>query len=472
MRFYSFLFLSVAFFLNGFVTDFHADELDDMFSSLTESADAPVMVGVSPGRVTAIPPRGSAGELFYFSPSSITPRSKEVDAEKRFNPFFDSMAFENFSSLQRSKLETADLNMGTCFGISYFTGMWYSRITQAAQNGRDPVLHKRAEPGEWSPSRLFSSTQQKLSDPNLHTDGVSFSVAEISRITTDFMTSEKIKSSPADYRLNVISKEGRYANIIKKGAISHHLDQVNGRQMTFVNARNKSELESFLQKVTDQIDDVGTATFFFYRYRHLNDKEIEKKMASFSPGWFTFREASKEKEKEEFRAALAKEWTCMYGHAVQLYRVVDTEVPDPSKEGNTLSAQKIAFVDPNFLYDAQKNFTASTIDEPEGFGTYLLYFPASGQITFSDKIRKVSFYGNRDAGEELQASSVIDNEEVRFGFYHGLYEGSDGQQAIARQRFNDCEVGTGRPLSDTEAGHASRGEWGQIQENCELPAEN
>jgi hypothetical protein len=91
-------------------------------------------------------------------------------------------------------------------------------------------------------------------------------------------------------------------------------------------------------------------------------------------------------------------------------------------------------MDPNALYHKR-------VPKEEGFGTYMLYFPDSKQVTFSKHVK--DWYGIQTR------NSVIDNVEVKLGYYD-VYEGHSIQKKLAKTGFLTSTVGQGRVLTAEE----------------------
>jgi len=378
------------------------------------------LIGGSQGQVSSskprnvIPPKsGGKTQTFEVKSSEAEPISPKSE-QPRFNPYYDAADFTNFASasvVDGQLVRKRDVNGGTCFGISYFTSMWYSRLVRPVQQ------NKRAKPFKTHDFdiTLWDALWADLSQiGKTEMDGVNFVTLGIQKEKVDsgdttFFSHTKMKTNLEDYRLYSMS-HGEYKNRIQLGAISHHKDQRTISRIG-VDTTNPRDTSGKLEQIKQRLETHGTQTFYYHKYK-VHDE------------WY-----------------LWDKWE--WGHACLIYEIKRVKVKGQS--GSEREAWKIRYMDPNATYHKKVNDT-------EGYGHYLLYFPDSKQLTFSKAIQK--WYGIQTR------SSVIDNDEVRFGFYD-VYEGHPVQDQLAKQGFFHPYIGMGRVLEGDE--HQRINEKGKIR---------
>jgi hypothetical protein len=351
--------------------------------------------------------------------------------EAAFNIIKDTPNFVNFASVSvvdGKIIRKRDVNGGTCFGIAYFTHMWFSRITEPVLSGNEPVLLKEGNHKITLIDRLFGRNSDKTGTS--YDDGVSFAVAEsVKQAEAEGKTSpfntEAISNKPDDIRLKPMSLSD-YNPKILLGAIAHHGDQSSaGRK--FIDAAKPRKCEQGVDKLKELLLSHKTQTILFRRF-HVGEK------------WYQWSKLA-------------------WGHAVLLHRI--SKVKTKGTDGVEREAWKLHFADANFRYTNNSN-----VDSGEGFGTYLLYFPETKQLTFSKKAQNIyKTAKTKSDGTVIQEplltiSSFIDDKEVKFGYYD-IWEGHSKQQKLAKSRFLDAAVGKGRVLTAEE--EAIINEKGQLE---------
>lgn len=408
----------------------HAGFFSDLIGGGSKSSPAP-----APSRSGAVSPIPSKhdGKVIQFQIESAkvedyVPAKGEVAT---FNIVKDTPNFVNFASVSvvdGKIIRKRDVNGGTCFGIAYFTHMWFSRITEPVLSGNEPVLLKEGNHKITLIDRLFGRTSDKTGTS--YDDGVSFAVAEsVKQAEADGKTppfaSEAISSNPDNVRLKSMSVSD-YNPKILLGTIAHHNDQTSVSRK-FIEAATPRKCEQGVDKLKELLLSHKTQTIFFRRF-HVAEK------------WY--------------------QWSKMaWGHAVLLHRI--SKVKTKGTDGVEREAWKLHFADANFRYTNNSN-----IDSGEGFGTYLLYFPETKQITFSKKAQnvyktaKTQTDGTVVQEPLLTTSSFIDDKEVKLGYYD-IWEGHSKQQKLAKSRFLDAAVGKGRVLTAEE--EAIINEKGQLE---------
>ena len=372
----------------------------DFFEDLAGSSD-PLVSEANTGNII---PAKIEGKRIYFEiigsdKESIAPESSKV----RFDPYYDAADFRNFASasvVDGRLIRKRDVNGGTCFGISYFTSMWYSRLIRPIQQNKKPSIFKTHSfnislwDALWSDLDKAGKTEM---------DGVNFVTLKIQSDKvkagdTSFFSQTKMSSKLQNYRLYAMS-QGEYKNPVQLGAIAHHRDQTLIKKLD-VNTTDGRDSATKVEMIKQRLDEHGTVVFYYHKYK-------------VSDAWYQW-----------------DKWE--WGHACLIYEIKRVQVA--SDKGATREAIKIRYVDPNATYHHK-------VKTPEGYGHYLLYFPDSKQLTFSKKVQ--GWY-------DIQTrSSVIDNDEVRFGFYD-VYEGHPVQEQLAKQSFLASNVGVGKVLNPKE----------------------
>lgn len=421
--------IAVVFLLSASLS--HAGFFDDLTSnkeSKSEHTDVKKEASI---------PLKHSGEVMYFNISSgkVTDFIPAKGEKSVFNIVKDSPNFTNFASasvVNGKIIHGRDVNGGTCFGVSYFTHMWFSRITDPILNGGEPQLSKTGN-HKIGLFDVFSITDDTGTS---YDDGVTFAVFE-SMIAarkagkTSPFSSSALKDNPDGVRLKAMSKS-EYKSNIMIGMIAHHDDQSTaGRK--FIDAAKPKSCEQGINKLKGLLQENKTQAIFFRRF-HVGDK------------WY--------------------EWSKLaWGHAVLLYRISKVDVNSPDKIER--KAWKLHFFDPNFGYNNTAN-----VDSGEGFGTYLLYFPQTKQLTFSERAQSIYTTDTVIDGKStnvplLTRSTFIDDEEVKFGYYD-IWEGHSNQDKLARSRFFDAAVGKGRVLTaEEEAIINSKGKL-ELKENVHV----
>lgn len=355
------------------------------------------------------------GKTIRFGIQSIVAENSDSELTlERFDPYFDAADFRNFASatvVDGRLIRKRDVNGGTCFGISYFTSMWYSRLIRPVQQNRRPKVFKTHSfnislwDALWSDLSKAGKTEM---------DGVNFVTLKIQSDKvkagdTSFFSQTRMSNDLKSYRLHAIS-QGEFKNTLQLGAISHHRDQ---RLISKIPVKTTDSRDSSakIEMIKQRLKRHGTVPFYYYKYK-------------VSDAWYQW-----------------DKWE--WGHACLIYEIVKVEVA--SDDGIIRSALKIRYVDPNATYRRK-------VSSPEGYGHYLLYFPESKQLTFSKKVQ--DWYGIQTR------SSFIDNDEVRFGFYD-VYEGHPIQEQLAKEGFLASTIGLGKVLDDKE--HELLNEKGKLK---------
>jgi hypothetical protein len=360
---------------------------------------------------------------------------KSLISEKegaKFDPHWDGPDFLNFSSnvIQNAQTgKSSNINRGTCYGIIYFTSIWYSRITRPLLEGGELQLGQKApELGFWD--HLFYDTEGLGKLPS---DGVTYVAQEIQRRDPLYLSRDKDQKLNQK-RLYEIS-EGPFEGVVKKAAIAHHQDQFIVDEIE-IDSANHSDLQKKILELKNRLEKNHTQMLYWYEMDPSQKFLFWKKY--------------------------------LRGHAVLAY---DIELLDAeASNGKTYPAWKISFMDPNMTYHHSyyqssdddngeckffKFFSMATSNRTCRFlfgdfnkrigpserslwralyPTYLLYFPETRQIAFSEKYRL--WYNFTDH------PSFIDNEDIVLA-YPDIYEGHPIQAEIAKKIYLRNSMGKG-----------------------------
>lgn len=390
----------------AFVAPAAADLFGDLHRSAVDTArglfggnrDAAKVLDRIPDRVSG------ANVTFAVNSEKVTPMVPAAGAEVAFNPYHDAADFTNFASASVCDgrvVRERDVNGGTCFGISYFVSMYYSRLIRPVQQGKTAKLFS-IYGHEFSMWDALTKDLSKVG--RSENDGVNYVVkavidADAERNGRPFYNSENMKEDLDAYRLRSFS-QGAFSEKVKVAAIAHHRDQREIDREKIKTAK-ASKLAAAMAEIKSRLEKHGTQLFYFQHYKPEN--------------WIGWRS-----------------WD--WGHACAIYRISTVRVE--GSNGGIREAWKLHFYDPNFTYGNRDK-----VESGEGFGTYLLYFPDAGQITFSKRVQDV--YGVQTEG------STIDDDETRLGYYD-VYDGHPVQQQIAKKAIIEASVGQGCELTGDE----------------------
>ena len=362
-------------------------------------------------------PQKSGGKVIDFTPTAEKVNHLLPTSGARFCPHLDTADFTNFVSAQvvRNRiLRKNQINHGTCFGVSYFTCIYYSRIVRPVQMGAKANVFKQYD----YEINFFDGFRETPHVGSAPCDGIEYLVNQAMKSLPEkygrpFWNNDNLQAHLDEYRLRAMSKN--HDKAIKVGAISHHLDQQHCRRICF-DASLGNELEKSINEIKARIEKNGTQMFFWSHYQ-------------VSDSWYSWDK---------------REW----GHACLFYKA--SEITVKASNGSFRRAIKLHVYDPN------TNYRKSGLSETgEGYGDYLLYFPDAKQISFSSRMKK--------RYQMQKSSSTVDNREDRLGYYD-IHEGHPAQQQIAKEAFFRGYTGLGRVLA--------RDEVQQANENGKVELEN
>ena len=382
-------------------------------SGLTGSTE---MKGKTDSKESFIPAK-SGGKIIDFTPAEGEVNHLLPTGKARFCPHLDTADFTNFVSahvVRNRVLRKEHINHGTCFGVSYFTCIYYSRIVRPVQMGVRPNVLKQYD----YDITFFDGFRETAHVGSAPCDGVEYLVYEAMKSTPEkhgrpFWNNDNLKGHLDEYRLRAMSKD--HDKAIKVGAISHHLDQRSCHRVRF-DASNGNELERHINQIMERIEKNGTQMFFWSHYQ-------------VSDSWYSWDK---------------RDW----GHACLFYRISEFTVEGTN--GTSRRALKFHVYDPNTNYSKSGHCSSG-----EGYGDYMIYFPDSKQISFSSRMKR--------RYQMQSSSSTVDNREDKLGYYD-IHEGHPTQNQIAKEAFFRGYTGLGRVLA--------RDEIQQAEENGKVELEN
>ena len=361
-------------------------------------------------KVNVIPKKDGGGKFIRFQVDGALKTVIPATLSKGFNPYHDASSFTNFASLDKTegvygltKARKKDYNSGTCFGISYFTHMWFARLIKPVLNGGSPVLQKDVASGY----SYFTNAKAHMSNSDAGdrpTDGVNYAVNRVKSIAKDrsYFNTSKMKKNLNRFRLYKVTANSSYTEDIQKGMIGHHLDQSDVSRV-YIDTSNATNTAKGISVLKSRIKRYGSQPFFFRQY--------------------------------ESKSGI---WNLQWGHACLVYQVSEVSVKRKGVDGEqqVRKALRFDFMDPNSNY--RKNIDAKN---GEGYKHYFLYFADAKQITFSNRVI--------DRYEFQTTSSVVDSKETRIGYYE-IFEGAKVQDDIAYDRYVDCKIGAGMVLNSAQ----------------------
>jgi len=361
-----------------------------------------------------IPPRcGNAPTRFTIASATATtvaPRGAAC-----FDVTKDTADFTNFASASvvDDRLVTArQVNGGTCYGMAYFTSVWYERLVRPVQQGRaaTPFRVRDLRFGTWD-----GLTRDLSRAGTAPFDGVELVMQRVAAVHHDrpgtFPFSEASMARNLEpCRMRAMSG-GAYRNDMVRGAIAHHRDQCWIDELP-VDPTDGDDLDRGIRDIRDAVEAHGSRVFTF---RTWGDRT-----------W----------------GVLWRKNLC--AHAVLVYRVSEVQAQGP--DGVRRPALKLHLYDPNVGAYRDPRPAATG----EGYGTYLLYFPEAKRLTFSRRMQQI--YG--DYGLQTD-EAFVDGTRVTVA-HCDVYEGHPIQERIAREAFIDGWVGRGRVLSDDELERVER----------------
>lgn len=380
---------------------------DPDFGNLTESSETSEVVGETQVNPNTIPDKVE-GNAIRFKIKDRGVKVFPTASVNRFDPYYDASSFTNFSSATttgktgsgKTTVTKEKFNGGTCFGLAYFTHLWFSRLIKKTMTGATPILYKN-KVASYSTMTKIGAHLSNSDAGSAHTDGVNYAVATINKNQAGFISKSKLKKDVNSYRLHPISTS-KHAATIKVAAIGHHKDQLHSKVKKIrIDTTSSKDVRSKIAALQKSLKAHDTAVFFWFRF-------IKEGTTYKSDG----------------------------GHAFTVYGV--DKVTVDNKDGDAIEALKFSFVDPNSSQYHNKTVQASK----KGYSTYFLYFPKSNQISFSKTV--ISWYGLQDG------ASTVDNKTTKIGWFD-LYEGHSVQDDLIYDRYVDCEMGSGLALTSEQA---------------------
>ena len=338
-----------------------------------------------------------------------------------FKPFHDTPSFVNFSSVATGTPYGHIYHSGTCYGITYMTSLWYSGIVKDLQEiySQDEMSeiqsigtrHLNFGMGRNEDNQQCKDEHDQIvecptgSSEGVGTtekmDGLTYLASWAKLSNTRFFNRCGVEL--ANCRLYKISESQKLKTFVRQTMIHHHFHQFMADRVD-LNVRKPIQLDEQIDELKDRIATHGSVLFYWIVYSSSDQWSLNSYKYPDDITW------------DKFEAA----------HAMLLYEIseVDVKVSNESRK-----AIKLHLYDPNKTYrDHTKLKTA------EGAGTYLLYFPDSKTMSFSNAMQKFYSLKNKNhSGDSSRISKnlqggflTIDGKQTVIG-YIDFYEGHSKQ---------------------------------------------
>ena len=338
-----------------------------------------------------------------------------------FKPFHDTPSFVNFSSVATATPYGHMYHSGTCYGIVYMTSLWYSAIVRHLSEiyaqeempeiqsigtrnlnfgmGNQKKTQKCEDEHGQEVDCPISSSQGDISNDKM--DGPTYLASWAKLSNTRFFNRCGVEL--ANCRMYKISENEKLKTFARQTMIHHHFQQFIVESLD-LNVREPNKLEAQIDDLKSRVAEHGSVFFYWVVY-------------SSSKKWGANEDADPDDILwDKFEAA----------HAMLIYEISEVNV---KVSGVDRKALKLHLYDPNKTYRDYKKLKSS-----EGIGTYVLYFPDSKTMTFSNAMRK--FYSSKNmnhSGDSSRISknlqggfSTIDGKQTVIG-YIDFYEGHKKQ---------------------------------------------
>ena len=224
----------------------------------------------------------------------------------------------------------------------------------------------------------------------------------------------------ANCRMYKISENEKLATFARQTMIHHHFQQFFVENLD-LSVREPDKLESQIDDLKNRISEHGSVFFYWVVYSSSSQWNANEDTDPKDVSW------------DKFEAA----------HAMLIYEISEVDV---KVSGVDRKALKLHLYDPNKTYRDYKK-----LKNPEGIGTYVLYFPDSKTMTFSNAMQK--FYSAKNMNHSGDSSRIsknlqggfatIDGKQTVIG-YIDFYEGHKEQfkDAVDFDAFYTGEVMT------------------------------
>ena len=340
-----------------------------------------------------------------------------------FEPYHDAPSFINFYSVATDFNNVRRYAPGTCHGVSYVTAMWYAGVYKPLLEikptsmdadlqfigQRDLVFGQRYDGPNQICKESDSNSLSCNEDDNFITklsqrmDGITY-LASMAKLS-DPQFFNKCGPHLKNCRLYEISQNSDLNPVVKQ-TMAHHQNQQQFIKDIVIEVNKPSKLRSQINEVRKRIEKHGTVLFYWYIY-------------SSSESWSGSDDNEGDSSEDKWTQYEA-------GHSMLLYKVSEVKV---TVLGQTQPALKLHIYDPNLTYRNLK-----LINSAEGFGSYLLFFPDTGVITFSNAKQK--FYSEQTDFTQGDSENIskglqggfasIDGKQTIIGF-SDFYEGHESQ---------------------------------------------
>lgn len=337
-----------------------------------------------------------------------------------FDPYYDAPAFTNFDSV--AKQDGLDsFQAGNCFGFSVMAKLWFHDRSQDLSEWKLEDLEKLD----------VLDGSQYLGKKLLEQDG-------------SFLSECKEKD---ECRLGKISKKPEFKELVRQAVMFHQTTQDKfPKDSPKWNTDNPEKLATDMQKLKSDLEAQGPLLFFydvfskddFFEGEDRNWEEDSEAENQDSP---IPRESGVEESSEnteEYEDPTEVEWgRYLAGHSMLLYRIKEVKATTKSGEED---AWRIDIYDNNDAY-----FKEHLTGTEEAYGTYLMYFPSLGKLTFSDHMKgESSATPNGEGGFVQKDLPFLDNKQTKVGITPFDPEGSVRNQIKASiSHIEDARMASG-----------------------------
>ncbi len=338
-----------------------------------------------------------------------------------FKPFHDAPSFVNFSSVATATPYGHMYHSGTCYGIAYMTSLWYTGIVRTLHEiyaqeempeiqsigtrhlnfgmGNKENTHECKDERDQIIECPTTNSEGDISDDKM--DGPTYLASWARLSNTRFFNRCGVEL--ADCRLYKISKNEKLSTFVRQTMIHHHFQQFMVDRID-LKVREPSELENQIRDLKARVTKHGSVFFYWIVYSSSNKWGANENLDDDDISW------------DQFEAA----------HAMLIYEISEVDV---KVSGSIRKALKLHLYDPNKTYRDHKKLKTL-----EGLGTYILYFPDSKTMSFSNAMQK--FYSAKNIKHSGDSSRIsknlqggfltVDGKQTVIG-YMDFYEGHKKQ---------------------------------------------
>lgn len=344
-----------------------------------------------------------------------------------FSPYHDGPSFVNFSSIGTGTPYGPVYSSGTCYGICYMSSMWFGGIIRKLDEKNldgggseiKTIGQRHLNFGKGYDVKKIDCFDEfglrvecaQKDNPDeigsIKMDGLTYLASWAKLSDANFFN--KCGNGLRNCRLYKLTQNQKL-NIFAKQTMTHHqFHQFSVDKIDFeVRAPRKLTLQ--IDEISRRITEYGSVLMYWFVY-------------SSSETWPSKSQAETQPEVEAEELVWNK---FEAGHAMLIYKISKIKV---KVSGEERSGLKLHLYDPNKVY---RDFRS--LQTAEGMGTYLLFFPDTATISFSDKMRRMYSKNTKEtAGDSLNIAvdlqgknPVIDGKQTVVGFTD-FYDGHKNQ---------------------------------------------